>query len=602
MKKFSLFNSSLTIFFLIAFSLIIDVKGKTLPVNEAFNLKVKTEGRSSVKAIWDIESGYLLYKDQMNITVAGNSETELGKIKYPEGIKQHSEVLGDYFVYKNKLKLEIPVEKWGQGKTELLFKYQGCKGKKMCYPPVSKIITLPPPASLNLDKEEKAFSEKFPETEMSSAQQILSEGNFFVIIIGFFVFGLFLSLTPCVLPMVPILVGIILGQKDIKTYKAFTLSVVYVLGMAVTYAIAGVITAMLGSSVQAVFQNFWIVLACCILFVLLALSLFGLYELQLPPALMNRLNKASNKAKGGTYAGVFFMGIISSLIVSPCVSAPLAGTLIYIASTGNIVLGATALFSLAVGMGIILIIAGTTGGKLFLKTGSWMMIVRYFLGVVMLGMAIWLLSRVVSQNVTYFLWGLLLIGVGIYMGAIEPAGKSPKQKFIKLIAFFIMLTGTGIFLNFFINLNNGSVYMNTTKPETSVKNNIETNEETAGLFNVIKTEKQLQKYIKQAQEKNKPIMIDFYADWCTACKEMEQETFSNPSVRRELKNFITLKADVTESNSETRALQKKYNVFGPPYIVFLNPQGKKLNNFSVAGKVDSDKLVNKLDKIKTLIR
>jgi thioredoxin:protein disulfide reductase len=398
--------------------------------------------------------------------------------------------------------------------------------------------------------------------------------------------------------MVPILIGLIIGQKDTKKHKAFLLSLSYVFGMAVTYAIAGMITAVLGNSVQAILQNVWMISACSIIFVLLSLSLFGLYEIQLPSFLLNRLNNAANKTKTGSYIGVFLMGAISSLIVSPCVSAPLAGTLIYIASTGNILLGGSALFVLALGMGVLLIIAGTSGGKLLVKSGGWMQIVRYFLGVVMLFFAVWMLGRVITNAWTNLLYGLLLVGIAIYMGALEPSEQGSWKRFVKMIAFFIMIAGLGITLQFFIPQNNVSQnrtneLSNTSNGEISVRK--ETSENT--VFSKVTNLDQMNKLIKKAAEEGKPVIIDYYADWCTACKEMENGTFKDPNVLFSLKDFVAIKADITKNNEDSAAIKKKYKVFAPPYIVFLSPDGKEIKQLSIAGEVNAEALNEKLQMV-----
>lgn len=489
-----------------------------LPVDEAFKLSVEGVSNKAIRAQWDIASGYHLYKDGISILPEAGTGTILGTIVYPNGIREHSNVLGDYDVYKDKLVVDIPITKWGDNNTALIFKYQGCGESSSCYSPVSKLFSIPSPAT--------AENNLFAPT-LSSAQKLLENGNILIVFVSFFVFGIFLSLTPCVLPMIPILVGIIMGQKEARAFKAFRLSLLYVLGVAVTYTTVGIFTAVLGKSIQAVFQNFWVILLCSLIFVLLSLSLFGLYELRLPSSVMNKLNNASSKMKGGAYIGVFLMGAISSLVISPCVSAPLAGALIYIASTGNIFLGGSALFSLSLGMGVLLVIAGVTGGKLFLKAGSWMVAVRYFLGVLMLVVAVWLLFRVVPPFVTDIMF----------------------QQITK-----------------------------------------------SDIFKVITTPEELQKIIAQAIKENKPVMLDYYADWCPSCKEMDGATFTNPDVRKALKSFVAVRVDITKNDANSEALRKKYNVFLPPYIVFLDNKGSEIKKAAIAGEVSPKDLLAQLKR------
>ncbi|MEI6054894.1 MAG: protein-disulfide reductase DsbD [Lentisphaerota bacterium] len=558
--------------------------GAILPADEAFKLTAQRLNNSTIQAQWDIAEGYHLYKSEISISLDRNNGTVLGQITLPKGIPEHSHVLGDYEVYKKKLIIDIPIVKWGKNNTELVFNYQGCKESSACYPPVTKVLSIAPPIA--------TIKESISSPTLSSTQNLLASGNILLILTSFFVFGVFLSLTPCVLPMIPILVGIIMGQKDIKPFKAFTLSILYVLGVAVTYTLAGIITAMLGNSVQAILQNFWVILVCSLIFVLLSLSLFGLYELQLPSSLMNNLNKASQKTQKGTYIGVFLMGAISSLIVSPCVSAPLAGALIYIASTGNIFLGGSALFFLSLGMGVLLVIAGITGGKLFLKTGMWMVSIRYFLGILMLAMAIWLISRVIPESVTNTLWAILLIGVGYYAGAFEPhKGDTAWIRFRKFIAFLFLLCGI-LFAVFALTGHIRSIPSSV--PQTSVISYDDS------LFNVVTNTSELQRLIDKAIKEQTPVFIDYYADWCTACKEMDGTTFKNLDVRHALKSFIAIRADITKSDSDSVKLREKYKVFAPPYFIFLDNKGNLLPDSAIAGFVSADDLLGQLNIISSL--
>lgn len=555
-----------------------------LPVDEAFKLTAQRLNDSTIQAQWDIAEGYHLYKSEISISLDSNNGTVLGQITLPKGIPEHSDVLGNYDIYKNKLTIDIPVSRWGKGNADIVFNYQGCKESSACYPPVTKILSIAPPI--------ETTKESISSPTLSSTQSLLESGNIILILASFFVFGIFLSLTPCVLPMIPILVGIIMGHKDIKTFKAFMLSLFYVLGMAVTYTLAGVITAMLGNSVQSILQNFWIILACSLIFVLLSLSLFGLYELQLPSSLMNKLNKVSQRTKKGSYIGVFLMGAISSLIVSPCVSAPLAGALIYIASTGNILLGGSALFFLSLGMGVLLIISGVTGGKLFLKTGMWMVTVRYFLGVLMLAMAIWLISRVIPEFITNTLWAILLIGVGYYAGAFESRKEDSLWiKFRKFIAFLILLSGIAFAVWSVIShirLMESSSFSSLASPSDD------------SIFNVVTNIDELQKFIDKAIKERKPVFIDYYADWCTACKEMDGTTFKNPDVRHALKSFVAIRADITKSDAASVKLMAKYKVFAPPYFIFLDNKGNQIKDVSMAGEVKTDDLLSQLNIITSL--
>lgn len=587
----------------IIFMLLITASGvfaAQLTADQAFQFSAKVLNKNTVQAGWKIAPGYHLYKEYLSIATedGDKSGTVLGTIEYPKGIIDHSETLGDMEIYENNITINIPIKEWGKNGAKLVFNYQGCEGSTSCYPPITKVIEFKPPI---------ISTRELSSMSLTGINNLLIGGNIFLILGSFFLFGIFLSLTPCVLPMIPILVGIILGQKDIKASRAFLLSITYVLGVAVTYTLAGIITASLGNSVQSLLQNFWVIIVCGLLFFLLSLSLFGLYELQLPSFIMNKLNNASNKTHGGSYVGVFFMGVISSLVISPCVSAPLAGTLLYIASTGNVILGGSALFFLALGMGVLLVIAGTTGGELFLKAGGWMVKVKNLLGIAMLAMAIWLISRVLSIELVNFLWAVLLLGIAIYWGAIEPIGNgSGWMRLRKVIAFIILLFGILLFFRVLgFGVNNGVIESKDTNSisQTStvkIASNMNNNVSEDGLFTVVTSLSQVDKYIDVATKEKKPIMIDFYADWCTACKEMDAGTFKSLDVRHSMKSFIVLRADVTKNNVETKSLMAKYKVFAPPYIIFLDSKGNLISQATIAGAISSDDLLSQLDMISSV--
>ena len=509
---------------------------------------------------------------------------------YPDGIPKKNEIYGKYEEYKGRLVIGIPIIKWGEGETEFILEYQGCQGDLSCFPPVTKIFSITSPDttqsfnSNSVTKDSSIFS-----PSLSSTTNILENGNLLLVLGAFFVFGLLLSLTPCVLPMIPILLGLIVGQKETTKHKAFFLSLCYVLGMAITYAIAGVITAKIGNSVQSILQNAWVISACSIIFVLLALSLFGLYEIKLPSALLNKLNNTANKTKSGSYIGVFVMGIISSLIVSPCVSAPLAGTLIYIASTGNALIGGSALFALALGMGVLLIVAGTSGGKLLLKSGGWMQTIKYLLGIVMIALAIWMLERIIPSRWGNMLYGLLLIGSSIFIEAIKPVRQNNWKRFIKMIAFFVLVAGLGLVFSFF--------WPTASTPQSKPHQSTAKYTDKAFVFTKVTTFAEMKKLISMAKKEQKPVIIEYYADWCTICKEMEQTTFKDSRVRDSLKPFVTIKADVTKNDEDSRKMKEKYGVFAPPYIVFLDANGNEVRQMATAGKINADKLNQKLQKI-----
>ncbi|ODN43737.1 hypothetical protein BGC07_13560 [Piscirickettsia litoralis] len=583
-----------------------------LSPDQAFQLTVKQKDNNLIQAHWKIASDYHLYREKIHIKLEtnnnNNAQIQLQKINLPTGIAKHNDILGDYQLYENQLTLNIPVQDSNKRPFTLKISYQGCKGEQYCYPPITKYFPF------NADTNTSSHSRKIPaqhlihnvqtqalptnhaisfsSPSLSSIQHLFASHNIGLILISFLGFGLLLSLTPCVLPMLPILAGIIMGQKGITTRRAFSLSLSYVIGVAVTYAIAGIVAASIGQSLQAMLQNPWTIGAFSLIFVLLALSLFGLYELQLPSFLRDRIDNLNRNRQGGSYLGVAIMGALSSLVVSPCVSAPLAGALVYLGSTGNIWLGGSALFLMGLGMGVPLIIVGTSGGKLFLKAGPWMEKVKTLLGVLLLAMAVWMLSRITSSQTTSLLWGSFLIISAIYMGALEPA-IAGWQRLYKSAGVIMLVVGGGFILNIIliqhINTPQISMINNSANPTAPQSTKIKPE-----LFHVVHTPEQFNKTLNQFQKSGKPILIDYYASWCVACKEMDHGTFKNQAVREELKHFNLMRIDVTENNTASKQLEKKYQIFAPPSIVFLSPDGKLIEQAKIAGAVSSDELLNYL--------
>lgn len=482
-----------------------------LPADQAFAFKAHKESQS-FKLHWNIAPGYYLYRDRVRVEPTN-------PLKLPAGIKKQDDILGTYQVYKNELTLLIPTQ------TDLIVHYQGCAASGFCYPPIAKKLHAQADGSITMtDANDSSIAID------QVVEQPSPESTGFMMLLSFFGLGLLLAFTPCVLPLLPILSSIIVGQSTaLTTKRAFLLSLSYVLAMAVAYAGAGVVAGLAGSYVQAFLQNAWVLGAFSLVFVLLAFSLFGFYELQLPASWQEKLTNYSNRQSGGTYIGVAIMGALSILIVSPCVTVPLMGALTYIGKTGNALLGGTALFVMGLGFGVPLLIVGTLGGKFLPKAGRWMNIVKAIFGVMMLLMAIWLLIRI-------------------------PA----VENFV-----VTKLTTT-----------------TQTLPFKKIKNVEELNQELA-----------------LAKAQYKPVMLDFYADWCVACKQMERTTFSNPKVQAALKDTIWLQADVTANDQAARQLAKQFGVIAPPTILFFDTAGQELKR-RIVGEMDTDAFLRYLENIK----
>ena len=395
----------------------------------------------------------------------------------------------------------------------------------------------------------------------------LFKGGFWVLIASFFGFGLLLALTPCVFPMIPILSGILVPHGAHLTHvRGFVLSLVYMLGMAITYAAAGVAAGLLGTMLSSALQNVWVLSGFAAIFVLLALSMFGFYELQLPASMQSRLAATSNRLHGGHFASVFVMGVLSALIVGPCVAAPLAGALLYISQSGDGVLGGAALFAMALGMGVPLLAVGASAGTLLPKAGPWMDTVKRFFGIVLLGVAIYLVSPLLPAAAHMLAWAALLIVSAIYMHALDPLPPNAPgaHRLFKGIGVISLLAGAALLVG---ALSGGRDIL---QPLAGLRGAAGAVEH-APAFQRIDSSAQLDSAISAAA--GKPVMLDFYADWCVSCKEMERYTFTNEAVRTRLAGMVALQADVTQNNDEHKALLKRFSLFGPPGIIFFDRQG-----------------------------
>jgi thiol:disulfide interchange protein DsbD len=576
---------------------------RLLDPEEAYLLDAQVEDGTHLRLNWQIARGTYLYQDKIELAVAEGQSVALGAYQLPEPeIKQDSirpdGSIGDVAVYHDSIDLLVPLLR---SQTEPLdlnlnVKYQGCAEIGVCYPPISKQFTLSLPGISEAQASEVSAPVTAPSVDTSSPSedplseldQIAStlEGGSTLFIVGaFFLLGLGLAFTPCIFPMIPILSGIIAGQGDsITTRKAFTLSLVYVLAMALTYTAAGVLAGLFGGNLQAYFQNPWILSSFALVFVLLALSMFGFYELQLPSSLQSRLAEVSNKQQGGTLAGVAIMGFLSALIVGPCVAPPLAGALIYIGQTGDALLGGLALFALSMGMGAPLIAIGTSAGKLLPRAGSWMDAVKAVFGVALLGVAIIMLERIIPAEVAMLLWGILFIVSAIYMGAlrhleIEASGWQKLWKglgVVFLVYGALMLVGAAAGGKDTLQPLRGVAFAG----GGAAQGHSEL------VFKRIKSLDDLQREVADASAQGQSVMLDFYADWCVSCKEMEKYTFTDPGVITALADTRLLQADVTANDEVDQALlQGHFGLPGPPAIIFYGSDGEERKKYRVVGFV-----------------
>ncbi len=593
-----------------------------LHVDEAFVLSAEAAPDGSVLARWEIADGYYLYRHQFGFSSRVDADhpatpVALGEAEIPPGKQKVDEYFGEVEVYYHSAQARVPVVE-GAGIVEVGIKYQGCADAGLCYPPETKWVPLTVglpggtssgdgPASRSSSPASSIASATagiVPQTEEQALAATLAQGGLATALLLFFLGGVALAFTPCVLPMVPILSSIIVGDsEDMNRRRALTLSVAYVLGMAVTYAALGVLVGLFGASLnlQAALQSPGVLVSFSIVFVLLSLSMFGFYELQLPASWQNRLNAMGDKVGGGKHASVVVMGSLSSLVVSPCVSAPLAGALIYISTTGDAVLGGLALLTLGLGMGLPLIVIGASGGHLLPRAGAWMNAVKAVFGVGLLAVAIWLLERVIPAGATLVLWAALAIACGVYLGAMD---FSPRQGWGQLwkaggafsFIYGVMLligaaTGAEDPLKPLDRLAAGPAAVQVATAEGAVHS-------ADGLiWHPVANLAELDAQLVEAAQAGQPALLDLYADWCISCKVMERTVFPRPEVASQLAQFRLLRADVTKNNEDDKALMGAYGLFGPPSLVFFAGDSGELSDVRIQGEVGAASLAAHLGAV-----
>ena len=583
----------------------------------AFVVTVQKADSNTIKTNWLIQDGYYLYKDKISVAPADESQITLGDIPLPEGEQKEDEYFGTIYSLENEFNAEIPITHVAANTkaVDLVFKYQGCAKAGLCYPPITKTINVSLETggtttnTVSDSSDEGVTSPSSTGTEFQSEQDkiasTLADGNLWTTMFVFFGLGLLLAFTPCVFPMIPILSSIIVGQgENLSTSKAFTLSLVYVMAMAVTYTLAGMGAGYFGENVQIWFQTPWVIYVFAGIFILLSLAMFGFYELQMPSGIQTKLNNISSSQEGGTYVGAGIMGFLSALIVGPCVTAPLIGALIYISETGDIWFGGLALFALSMGMGAPLLAVGTSAGKLLPKAGGWMDIVKAAFGVMMLGLAIWLLSRIVSPEIVLLLSGALLMVTAIYMGAWEgikegASGWHKLSKGLGLIGFVygaLLIIGAASGGNSLLQPLQG---LSTSNLQIASTQHTNSEQATKGFkFEYFKSVADLESHIAQASAAGKPVFVDFYADWCVYCKQLDRETFPDSTVQAALGDFVLLKADVTDNDELDKALLKHLGLIGPPALLFFDTSGNEHRNFRIISFIEAEKLVSHIDLFK----
>jgi thiol:disulfide interchange protein DsbD len=566
-----------------------------LEPSKAFHFSVRVLDPATVEIRYAIADGYYLYRERFRFA-AEPATVALGLPQFPKGEIHEDKFFGKQETYRNELRIRLPLERGGSDRVKLRVTSQGCADVGVCYVPQEQSAELRLasagglPASMLRGDDQLA---SLPESARPGAggedvryAGVLESGKLWLVVGVFFGAGLLLTFTPCVLPMIPILSGIIVGEgRKVTRRRALLVSLAYVLGMAVTYAAIGVAAGFSGSLLSAALQNPWVLGAFAAVFVLLALSMFGFYELQLPSGWHARLTEASNRLSGGHWGAVVLMGMLSAAIVSPCVAAPLAGALLYIGQTHDAILGGTALFSMALGMGVPLMLVGVSEGVLLPKSGHWMRAVKQFFGVLLLGVAIWILAPVIPLSAQMMLWATLLIASGVFLRALDPIPNEASgwTRLWKAVGILALLLGVA---------EGMGALSGARDPLRPLAGLVGESADARPLrFETVKTLRELDLRVRDGG----PAMLDFYADWCVTCKEMERFTFSDPQVQARLSRMTLLRVDVTANTAADKILLKRFRLFGPPGIVFFDASGREIENLRVVGYQSPAKFIRSLE-------
>jgi thioredoxin:protein disulfide reductase len=582
-----------------------------LSPDDAFRFSALPDGPDKIRLIWGITDGYYLYRARIKVSSDGAS-AQLGQLALPTGETKIDDYFGKQEVYHHDIVGSLPVSRSGGGSLEVPLKvtYQGCAMAGLCYPPITKMVnvTLPPAGSATTLQSSSgsgalasagAGSAAGPATAPSAADAaasssyvseqswlftLLSEGNLILVLATFFVIGLGLSVTPCVLPMIPILSGIIVGQGDkVTVRRGFSLAFTYVQGMALTYAAAGAAFVLVFKQApQAFFQQPWIIALFVALFVALAMSMFGFYTLQMPSAIQTRLTDISNQQKSGTYAGTFVMGALSALVVTACVAPALIAALSVISQTGKVARGAAALYATGLGMGVPLLIVGASAGSLLPRVGPWMDTVKSLFGVLFLALAIYFLEPLLPASFGMLLWSALAVIAGFWIFALRGRDGAPAPAAIRAFGLLALVYGIILLIGVAAGGNDPLQPLSTLRASNGGGAQTVA-AESALPFDTIKSLDDLNKRVAAASAAGRPVMLDFYADWCTSCKEMERYTFSDKNVQAALANAVLLHADVTKNDATDQELLRHFGIFGPPTIAFYGSDGEERQNFRVVG-------------------
>jgi len=579
-----------------------------LDPEQAFQVRADLGADGSIGLHWDIAKGYKLYRDRIKVSVEEGKAT-VRELDLPKGVDYVDPSSNEKMeIYHGHLTARVALSQV-DGPFRIKVGYQGCAEDGLCYPPIDKVFEVIPgkPGALviagatgtdngtsaGLSPSRPARTETRAPDELSLAKSTLESGSLWKVAVAFLLFGLLLSFTPCVLPMVPILSSIIVGEGETSRGKSFLMAVAYCLGMAIVYTALGVAAGLAGEGLAGALQKPWVLVTFSILLVVLSLSMFDLYQLQVPATLQNRLSSTSGKLKGGRFVGVFLMGSISALIVGPCVAAPLAGTLVYISQTKNVLLGGLALFSMATGMSVPLLLIGLSAGSLLPKAGAWMIGVKYAFGLMLIGVAIWMVTPVLPTQAQMVLWGGLAILCSVFAGVFSspPDNMGIPGKFMRALGLLLLIIGALELVGAASGASNPLAPLSGLRASSDVATR---GAEKKLAFKRIRSSEELDRELKAS---GKPVMLDFYADWCVSCKELEKFTFSDRRVQERLSAVTLLQVDVTGNTDDDRALMKRFGLFGPPGIIFFDKGGREVADSRIVGFVEAGPFLKNLERV-----
>ncbi|KPY20898.1 protein-disulfide reductase DsbD [Pseudomonas syringae] len=547
-----------------------------LPVRQAFQLSLIETTPESIKLRLVATDGYYLYRHRFQFRTEP-ADIGLGEAQLPKGEQKHDEYFGDVEVYHGILDIDLPRKPGEQRPFTLAVTYQGCADKGLCYPPETERLSIGDVAA----SPAGAVSSPAPANTWSWKELAL-----------FFLAGVGLTFTPCVLPMLPILSGVVL-RGQVGGLRGLSLSLAYVLPMAACFALLGALMGVFGASLnlQARLQSAWVLVPFAAFFVIFAVAMFGAFELRLPQSISSRLDRIAGKTEGGSLWGAAVLGVVSSLLVSPCVSAPLAGALLYISASGDAIGGGLKLFALGLGMGAPLLLIATGGATWLPKSGPWLVTVKNAIGVLLLGLAIGLLSRVLPGQITLLLVGLLSAGVALFLGALERTEKTTQQKLAQLLGLALLVYALACWYG---ALSGQTDPMRPLGREYATTNNSAV-ASTSSQWQTVTTSAELDRVMQEAQSAGKPLLLDWYADWCISCKVIEHEVLPDPDVVAKLAGYSLIRFDMTDSTSEQRALLDRYKLFGPPALLFFAKNGEELSSVRIVGEIDAAGLIERLN-------